>query len=602
MTDLLSRDLEIIATEIPAAPRGLAELRQLIASLPPPSPLYLPGTIPGELPTTEEQTGTLAAGGSATADGTYAAGTALPAGSVPGGAITPGTVGTAQIRPRALTAPLFAESIEPVMLVTNNPTLPNATYPVDTIIFNTTEKKLYKNVAEAWVGVVNATDLSGQITTTQITNSAITTDKINANAVTAGKIAADTITAGQIAAGAIGTSEIAAGAVTTAKLDLEDEFGSTILTSSGYGPAWVDFAHDGLYNAAFASGAAENPLVPGRTTSLPYWTTSVVGTPTAKIVESSAWPGGRYVSMSDPDGTDALLLTADLAPVSALGWYNVSAIVGSGIASGGISVRVKLYVTFYKADGTTTTGTTDVLVGTWTDAAGMASPFAFHANNPVQAPRDARYIEVVARLETDAAVVLPRYVYFGGARLSLLPPGLGSGDAFPSITVERPSTGDRWFRTDLGMEFYYDGTRWLSTQLFFATGHPWPASATWAVSLSATQGSVVRWLLPDTGLDLYVEKAHLVGYVATGGTALGASHKWGYSVGTLSTANAFSSLGTAEIASGSNEVWYPRTIDIDTEIDPATYPNLRLDITKTGTPGALNITAPATIQYRLVAT
>lgn len=51
-------------------------------------------------------------------------------------------------------------------------------------------------------------------------------------------------------------------------------------------------------------------------------------------------------------------------------------------------------------------------------------------------------------------------------RLDSLPskytgPQWGSGTAFPTS----PVTDDRFTRTDLGMDFYYDGTRWLSTEI-----------------------------------------------------------------------------------------------------------------------------------------
>ena len=36
-----------------------------------------------------------------------------------------------------------------------------------------------------------------------------------------------------------------------------------------------------------------------------------------------------------------------------------------------------------------------------------------------------------------------------------------AGTSFPASKA----TGDRYFRTDLGMEFYWDGTRWVTTQV-----------------------------------------------------------------------------------------------------------------------------------------
>ena len=70
--------------------------------------------------------------------------------------------------------------------------------------------RLYRWTNSAWVAVVSATELAGQITSTQISSNAISSDKIAANAITAGKIAAGAISSTEIAAGAIRASNLAA--------------------------------------------------------------------------------------------------------------------------------------------------------------------------------------------------------------------------------------------------------------------------------------------------------------------------------------------------------------------------------------------------------
>jgi hypothetical protein len=65
---------------------------------------------------------------------------------------------------------------------------------------------------------VPATDLTGQITGTQITDNAITTSKIAANSVTATQINAGAVTADKVSAGAISADKIAANAVTADKV------------------------------------------------------------------------------------------------------------------------------------------------------------------------------------------------------------------------------------------------------------------------------------------------------------------------------------------------------------------------------------------------
>jgi len=137
--------------------------------------------------------------------------------AVSGGDITAGTLQTAA----------FASSIEPVTIVSSVPGTKSTNS-----IFNTSDGKLYRWNGTSYVASVATTDLSGQITGTQITDGAITTAKMTANSIngdriTAGtldasKIVADSITAGQIAAGAISTDELAANSVTAGKIAIGD--------------------------------------------------------------------------------------------------------------------------------------------------------------------------------------------------------------------------------------------------------------------------------------------------------------------------------------------------------------------------------------------
>ena len=123
----------------------------------------------------------------------------------------------------------FAASIRPPVVVSSLPTLPNGQWPAGSLVYLTTDGKLYKTeTGSAWEAVVTAVDLDGQITTTQIADNAISTPKLQANAVTTGKLAAGAVTAneiaansvvaGKVAAAAIGTNELAAGAVTADKI------------------------------------------------------------------------------------------------------------------------------------------------------------------------------------------------------------------------------------------------------------------------------------------------------------------------------------------------------------------------------------------------
>lgn len=90
------------------------------------------------------------------------------------------------------------------------------------LVYNTADDNIYKwnSTTTSW-DLASATDLSqlsGQITTTQITDSAITTPKVAAGAITAAEIAAATITGGNIAATTITSSNIANGTLTATQM------------------------------------------------------------------------------------------------------------------------------------------------------------------------------------------------------------------------------------------------------------------------------------------------------------------------------------------------------------------------------------------------
>lgn len=141
MTDDFSAELEEIAKVVSAYPRGLSELRELIASLPAPSPLTLPGTTETKLPTTEEQTSQLSSGPVSAAGVASDTSMANPA-SISGGAIIPGT----------LQANAFASSIRPIQMIDGPdlPPLPDANFPDGAVVFNRDDGRIYRNDLEDW--------------------------------------------------------------------------------------------------------------------------------------------------------------------------------------------------------------------------------------------------------------------------------------------------------------------------------------------------------------------------------------------------------------------------------------------------------------------
>jgi hypothetical protein len=175
--------------------------------------------------------------------------------------------------------------------------------------------------------------------------------------------------------------------------------------------------------------------------------------------------------------------------------------------------------------------------------------------------------------------------------------------SFPTAT-----TGDRFFRTDLGQEFYYDGTRWVSTQvhksqLLMVAGSTVTTTETGDLTstLAATKGAT-KTSSPSLlgGSNIWLVDHRVTFIVNSGGTALGASHKW---VGTFTTRDSTATLltthATVNIDSGSSAVYRVQTTAIGALQDATTF-FYQGGWSKTGTPGTLALAEEFT--YRIVAT
>lgn len=159
-----------------------------------------------------------------------------------------------------------------------------------------------------------------------------------------------------------------------------------------------------------------------------------------------------------------------------------------------------------------------------------------------------------------------------------------------------PTTNQRITRHDLNLDFYYDGTRWVSVDLFSVTSEAWAYNNN--ASISATLSNAFRATIPDPqgGSDYWLVKAGVSFQVAGGGTALGASHKWVLTI----AENTPTTFATISIDSGSSAVNRYTTTTIGALLG-ATPVLLNSTWTKTGTPGAL-FAYPWILYYRIVAT
>lgn len=158
--------------------------------------------------------------------------------------------------------------------------------------------------------------------------------------------------------------------------------------------------------------------------------------------------------------------------------------------------------------------------------------------------------------------------------------------------------GQLFYRSDLGLWFRYDGTRWLSQRL---TAERNSGVGNGSVGMSATDAAWCIIPAPPS-LDLWIESFEYSYYVVSGGTALDASNKWAVN---LSSADATTLTGlhsSLQIDSGASTEWRKSTLIAASTnlLAAATYEAIIGGAVKTGTPG--NLRVGVRMNYRLVGT
>jgi hypothetical protein len=165
------------------------------------------------------------------------------------------------------------------------------------------------------------------------------------------------------------------------------------------------------------------------------------------------------------------------------------------------------------------------------------------------------------------------------------------GTAFPAGVA----AGDRFYRTDLGMEFFYDGTRWLSTEVFVSVLGGAQGGGSISASTNNNGYSAVDLL---GGSDFWMLNVATTFYVLTGGTALAAGHAWTATIErTAEGSGGFPAVVVQVLNSGVNGG--RRLVAAINALAGATCTGFRQSITKTGTPGAIFVQTVVT--YRIVA-
>jgi hypothetical protein len=176
-----------------------------------------------------------------------------------------------------------------------------------------------------------------------------------------------------------------------------------------------------------------------------------------------------------------------------------------------------------------------------------------------------------------------------------------SATAFPA----GPSTNDLFYRTDLGMWFYYDGARWLSqnliVQTLFDRVGASNAASQWFTGLTATTSVAVRSAIPalQGGSNLYVVGIQTT-FDINAGTALSGSHQW---VGVTSTVDStganLQTIATITINSGASSTFRRDSQALGLVLTAGAFV-MQTTWTKTGTPGGLLYDQQVT--YRIIAT
>jgi len=193
---------------------------------------------------------------------------------------------------------------------------------------------------------------------------------------------------------------------------------------------------------------------------------------------------------------------------------------------------------------------------------------------------------------TGASTAARKGIGAAGAALSVINAAVAwnSGTSMPGAKA----TGDRYWRTDLGMEFYWDGTRWLSTQLFAEPFGGVRKLLSWAVSSPNPDLDNTLMTLDN---DLWVVAC----YVSAGfsGTNNGSNY-WTFTFGTFDTSgSSVTALGNVTTAADTqgNVTRHKLTVGA---LAGTTATYIQMEGSWTGTPGS--IFAWGMFTYRIVGT
>lgn len=169
-------------------------------------------------------------------------------------------------------------------------------------------------------------------------------------------------------------------------------------------------------------------------------------------------------------------------------------------------------------------------------------------------------------------------------------PAATQGTAFPAS----PATGQQFFRTDLGLDCYYDGTRWLTKTLYEQELSVAPVLQPY----SANSSGALKASLWNGLYDIWAINWQSITYVATTNTG---SAYWTCELfkETIEAAYSSASLGSFNTSADAADRVEAHTVAVNALLGTG-YGSLTVTIAKTSTPGTLVLLGKLT--YRLVVT
>lgn len=160
--------------------------------------------------------------------------------------------------------------------------------------------------------------------------------------------------------------------------------------------------------------------------------------------------------------------------------------------------------------------------------------------------------------------------------------GVAEGTTFPAS----PLTNQKFYRTDRNIQYYYDGTRWLSTQLFTVAIPSIPIAT--GITVSTSYGFNVP-LLPTYDVWL-VSWETLMFRNATG--------EWDAELYRTSAANAQTLIDTQDGSADATNTYYNRTRSLGQLIQTANVKEMRVSFQERS--GTAAFIGSASVNYRLV--